>query len=181
MKLFIGCSSQNQISEEYLNNSKELLNIILKDNDLVFGASGDGIMGIAHKIAKENNRYVIGICPKMYESSFKKAPCDEEIVTETMLESTVKILAVCDVIIILPGGIGTVYEIFTSLQSKLCGEHDKPIIIYNFKGYYDPLLKFIDEMCSSSFTIKEAKNKYFVANTIDDVVRYLDSINKVSN
>ena len=67
MKLFISCSSQDTIKEEYKEQAKSLAEILSKDNDLVFGAYNKGLMGLSYDIAKKNNRKVIGICPEVYK------------------------------------------------------------------------------------------------------------------
>ena len=67
MKIFIGCSANNNIPEKYIKDCKEYLKNILKENDLIFGACNDGLMGISYRIAKKNKRNITGICPEIYK------------------------------------------------------------------------------------------------------------------
>ena len=98
--------------------------------------------------------------------------------TEEILDSTIQIIKKSDAIIVLPGGFGTVYEFFTTLQGKICEEHNLPIILYNSCGYYDELIKFIDKMYINNFTRSDIKELYSVANSIDDVIKILNNYDK---
>ena len=69
MKLFIGCSSSNDIPTEYFEDCKIFLEELMKENDLVFGACTTGLMGLAYNTALNNNREVTGICPEVYKEN----------------------------------------------------------------------------------------------------------------
>lgn len=178
MLVYIGCSANDNIPQKYLKDCEMLLDIIMENNDLIFGACNQGLMGMSYKFAKKYNRNITGICPIAYKENLKDITCDNELITNKILESTMTIIEKCDAIIILPGGFGTLYEIFTAIQSKLCNEHNKPIIIYNSCGYYNSLLSFIDNMFEQGFCSLTAKEAYSVANTIEDLTNYLNKINK---
>lgn len=92
--------------------AKKYLSGLLKDNDLVFESVRKGLMKIAYDIAKENKRKTIGICANRYKGDFKKINSDIEIVTKTISERMAKLKKESDACIILPGGIGTIYEFF---------------------------------------------------------------------
>ncbi len=180
MKIFIGCSSSDEIAEEYKRDCKNLLEKVLKDNDLVFGAYNKGLMKMSYDIAKENHRYITGICPEIYKESFNVLDCDEEITTTSIIDSTNKIYKNSDVIMILPGGFGSIYEFFTANYCKICKELDKPIILYNSNGYYDDLLSFINKAINQNIINQKETNKYFVANNPEEVIEYLNSINNIN-
>lgn len=176
MKIFVGCASSNKVEERYLEDCKILLNkLFSKNHDLVFGVSNQGLMGLSYDIAKGFNREVIGICPKAYKQDLKKINCDLEITTETIGDRTNKLIELSDVIVILPGGIGTVYEFLTTIESKRSGEFDKPILLYNSHGYYDKLLEFLDKLYSENFTLREVSNCYHISNDIEDALDFLSN------
>ena len=137
MKLFIGCSSSNDIDYKYRDDCEELLSMVLKDNDLVVSADNTGIMGLAQRVAKENQREVIGICHSLYLSDISKVDCDKKIVVDTVFDRTDQLLHYSDAILFLPGGIGTVFEIMAVIEKKRSLELDKKIIIYNSFHYFD--------------------------------------------
>lgn len=174
MRLFIGSSSSETIPEKYIKDCTKLIEVLLKDNDLVFGAYNKGLMGISYKTAKKNNRSVTGICSEFYIESFKDLECDKEEITVNMLDSTMKIYKDSDAMVLLPGGFGTIYEFFTANYSKICNEINIPIILYNSCGYYDKLLSFIDDVCKENFVKESEKGKFVVANTIEEVMEYLN-------
>lgn len=176
MRIFVGCSSIEHIPVELQEDCKKLLENLLKDNDLVFGASSEGLMGVAYKIAKKNHRLITGICPKVYETSLASLKCDQVEITHTMLESTLKIYQNSDVIVFLPGGFGSIYEFFTANYAKICKEITIPIILYNSCGYYNSLLSFIHESSSKNMIREKELGNYWVANTIDEVMTYLENI-----
>lgn len=148
MKLFIGCSSSNNISTEYFDDCKVLLEELMKENDLVFGACNSGLMWLAYNTTLKANGNITGICPETYKDDFKTLKCDTEITTKSVSERTDSVISSSDAIIFLPGGIGTIYELFTAIESKRCHEFDKPIVIYNSNGYFDKLLEFMDNVYS---------------------------------
>lgn len=112
MKLFIGCSSSNDILEKYINDCKNLLEILLKDNTLVFGASNLGLMGLSYNTAVNLGSDVIAVAPEAYKDGFKSLNCTKEILTKTVNNRTDRLILESDLILFLPGGIGTVYEFF---------------------------------------------------------------------
>ena len=176
MKLFIGGSASEEIPQKYIKDCEQLLKIILKDNDLVFGVGHKGIMGLAYQIAKEQHRFIYGLCPKAYQEEANIIQCDDLVITEAILDSTLKIFETSDVIVFLPGGYGTVFEFFTAMQSRICEEMKRPIIIYNSCGYYDPLLSFIKDMCREKFALDFLNDYFFIANTKEEVIKYLKKV-----
>ena len=178
MKLFIGASSSENISKEYIEDCTNLLEVLLKENDLVFGAYDKGLMKVSYDIAKKNKRLVTGICPEIYKESFDVLECDKEVLTTSIIDSTRKIYNNSDVIVFLPGGFGSLYEFFTANYCKICKELDKPIILYNSCGYYDELIYFINECINNKMIKEKETGNYFVANNIDEVIKYLDNIKK---
>ena len=176
MKLFIGASSNEALPKKYVDDCTYLIEILLKDNDLVFGAYNKGLMGVCYNAAKKNNKTVVGISSEFYKESFDDLECDVEEITTTMLDSTLKIYKNSDVLLFLPGSFGCLYEIFTANYSKICNEIDKPIIIYNSCGYYDKLLEFIKELSDNQLIKDHEKDKFVVFNTRDEVINYINSL-----
>ena len=111
-----------------------------------------------------------------YEEELNKLVCDEAILTDTMLESTLKIYEACDVVIFLPGGYGTVYELFTAIQSYLGGEIKQKIILYNCAGYYDKLISFLESAYKDGFILEEDYDSLVILNSVSEVVDYIKNI-----
>lgn len=173
MKIFIGCSASKDISNIYFEKIEILLNKILKENDLVFGACNSGLMEISHKIAKKNNREIIGVCPKRYKDDFKDLSCNTEIITKNITERIDKLIIESDLLLFLPGGIGTINELFTAIECKRCHEFDKPIVIYNLNGFYDKILEFLDKIYEEKFARIIDKELYFISSNEKEIIKYI--------
>lgn len=173
MKIFIGCSANNEIPSIYKKECEEYLTYLLKENDLLFGACNDGIMGIAYNIALSNKRKITGISPDFYKDNLQRIQCDKVIITKTVAERTDALIKESDILIFLPGGIGTLYELLTCIESKRGSEFDKPIIIYNCNNYYDKFFEFIDIMQKEGFATKEVLSNFHVSDSLNDTISYI--------
>ena len=174
MKIFIGCSSSNEISDEYKIVTKYLTDELSKDNDLVFGCEDRGLMGICYKSFLEKNRKIIGICYEMYKDDLEGLKLDEVHMVKTLEESNKLLCDMSDIILILPGAYGTLSEFFNILEEKRTNIHGKDIIIFNINGFYDGMLDMMN------LIYKKVSNKYNfnslckVFNTVDEVCDYLN-------
>ena len=177
MKIFVGCSSKNEIPSKYKDDCTKLLEKLFIDNDLVFGAYDSGLMGISYHEALKNKKEVIGICPDAYKEDFKDLNCTKEIVTKNVSERIDNLISESDICLFLPGGIGTINELFLALESKRCHEFDKPIIIYNSCGFFDELLLFLEKIYNESFTMEYIKESYFVSSNVDELLDYISNLN----
>ena len=176
MKIFIGCSSREYIPEKYIKACDQYLETLFKlDNDLVFGAYNKGLMKLSYQKALKYKHKVIGISPEIFKEDLKKINCHKEIITKSISERTDKLIEESEALIFLPGGIGTIHELFTSIESKRSGEFDKPIIIYNCFGYFDKLLLFLDDMYNQNFTSTSIKKCYYVTTNIEDTIEHLNN------
>lgn len=174
MKLFIGLSASSLIDKKYYEESRKFLNIIMKNNDLVFGGCKSGLMSLAYDITKESNNKVIGICPERYKNDFLELSCDREIITDNISSRTNELFKEADALIFLPGGIGTIQELFSAIEFKRCHEFDKPIVIYNINNYFDKLLMFLDNVYQEKFARLVDKELYLVSTNIEEIKKYLN-------
>lgn len=180
MKIAVCGSSSNDINLKYIESSKTLLEQVFKgDNDLVFGAMNSGIMGISYKTAKLNNRKVIGIAPEIYKDDFKELDCDTEILTKSVNDRTEALINNSDILLFLPGGIGTLYEIMAAIEMKRSKEFDKPIIVYNETGFFDELLQMLDKVYAKKFTGPNVRFSYNIANDCRAVMDLLTKYNSL--
>lgn len=176
MDIFIGCSSSEYISNKYLEDSKIFLEkLFSSNNDLIFGVCSNGLMGLSHDIALKHGRYVTGICPELYMKQFNDVSCNEETITKTVGERIKRVIDESDVLLFLPGGIGTVYELFTAIEWKRSCEFDKPIIIYNLFGHFNKLFEFLDMIYDRGFTSREIEKCYYVCDNVSDALNYIDN------
>lgn len=174
MKVFIGCSSREEIPEEYKKDCKDYLEKIFEENnDLVFGADNKGFMGLSYETAQKFERKIIGICPELYKKDFENLNCTTEIIAKNVGERTDEMIKNSDALVFLPGGLGTVYELFTAIETKRSHEHAKPIIIYNSCDYFDRLIKLLEKMYDENFTAEKYKEVYYISNSAEDTINYI--------
>lgn len=174
MKIFVGCSSSNDIDKKYLDECRTLLDKVLQDNDLVFGAYNNGIMGIAYNIAIKNNRKITAICPKAYTDDLKELKYDKEIITNNISERTRKLIDESDLLLFLPGGIGTYNELFNAIDCKRSHEYNKPIIIFNSNGFYDKFIEMMEQNYQEKFSKSIDKLNYIITNSISETIKIVN-------
>ena len=171
MLVFIATTSYDDIPQKYLDDCKDILNNVLSNNDLIFGACGRSVMGLAYNSAKAHHRKIIGVCPTAYQDDFDGADYDEKIITPTITEATNIMLERSDIILVLPGGFGTIYEFSQAIQNMLCGAYSKPIIIYNSHGFFDNLLEHIKKLQTEKFVDDKTLKLFKVVSTKSDLLK----------
>lgn len=181
MNIFVGCSSDDNIDKKYRDDCSNYLKELLKNNNLVFGAYNSGLMGLSYEITHLLNGEVIGVCSKNRINDLNDLECSKKIITEEVIERTKSIIKNSDVLVFLPGGLGTMHELFTAIECKRCNEFDKPIIIYNSCGYYDKLLILLEQMYKESFMQEKVSNNYYVSNSVIDTISYIKQYYNKSN
>lgn len=173
MNIFVGCSASNDISSEYYSYCKNYLNDLLKDNNLIFGASDEGIMGMAYYSASNAGNKIIGVCPKIYKDNLKYINCCKEVITDTIIERTDKLFKYADALVFLPGGLGTLHELFTAIEMKRNGEFDKPIVLYNCQKFFDKLLDYFPFLIENGFVKSDISEIFYVSHSAQDTLKYL--------
>lgn len=119
---------------------------------LVYGGGNVGLMGIAANAALEAGGKVIGIIPAdIADKEVGHVGVTELQVVDSMHERKMRMAKLADGIIALPGGLGTLEELFEMLTWAQLGFHNKPIGLVNVAGYYDLLLSFLDRMVDERF------------------------------
>jgi len=144
--VFCGSSSG---TEEIYTAQAILLGQTLADRniELVYGGANVGLMGAVADGVLNNGGKVIGVLPNFLRSKEIAHPqLTELILVDTMHERKTKMNDLCDGVIALPGGFGTLDELFEMLTWAQLGLHKNPIAILNVDGYYDALIIFIQTM-----------------------------------
>lgn len=173
MKIFISCSSQDTIKEEYKVKAKELASQLAKDYDLIFGSSNHGLMGIVYEEFLKNNRNITGICYKMYESLLDELKLDEVIKVNSLSESTNALINNSDALIFMPGAYGTIEELIEAIELKRTKVHDKKIIIYNINNYFDELINTFEKTYEEGCVSTKYSDLVFVTDNKDNLIKYL--------
>lgn len=138
---------------------------------VVYGGANVGLMGAVANGALQNGGEVIGVLPYFLQSKeIAHTGLTELILVESMHERKTKMNDLCDGVIALPGGFGTLEEFFEMLTWGQLGLHKKPIAILNINGFYDPLLEMMQTMVNKGL-LKDTNHKMvLVSNTIDELL-----------
>lgn len=143
---------------------------------LVYGGGSLGLMGEVARATLNTGGKVTGIIPKFlteHERMLREA--DDLIVTADMHERKMLMFERSDAFVALPGGIGTLEELVEQLTWSQLGQHGKPIVIVNIKGFWDPFLSLLSHMREQAFIRSELDVGFTVVDQAEDVVPFLKS------
>lgn len=119
---------------------------------LVYGASADGLMGAVADAAMRAGGHVIGVIPRhLARHDPIKTDIDECHVVDTMHERKTMMYGLADAFIALPGGLGTLDELFEILTWRKLGLHGKPVVALNVDGYFDALVRLVELAAAEGF------------------------------
>lgn len=119
---------------------------------LVYGAGDVGLMGVVARSAQAAGGETFGVIPEhLVRREVGKSDLTTYVVTETMHERKKVMLYNADAVVVLPGGPGSLDELFEALTWRQLGLHDKPILVLNIEGYWDKLRQLVDHMLEQGF------------------------------
>jgi uncharacterized protein (TIGR00730 family) len=171
--LCVFCGS-NFNGDPILKQTVELLAevMISRNITLVFGGGKVGVMGLLADVILQKGGKAIGVIPKfLMEKEVGHTGLTELHIVENMHQRKQLMSDLCDGVIMLPGGFGTLEEFFEVLTWLQLGLHNKPIGVLNVNGFYDFLLKQMDVMVEQQF-LKPANRKLVL--TSGDAIELVD-------
>ena len=149
--------------------------LLERDNHLVYGGAKIGIMGtIAQRVIDGGGR-VIGIIPEFLKKKEVVHPkLYKLITTKNMNDRKLKMLTLSDGFVTLPGGFGTLEELFEIATALQLGQHKKPIGLLNINGFYDELLASLQKMVSMGFVKQHNLDLVLVDTTVEGLLSKMD-------
>jgi len=173
-RICVNCGSNPGAKPEYIQAARAMGLILVKNKiELVYGGSNVGLMAEVADTVLGSGGEVIGIIPISFADKVSHNGLTELRIVHSMHERKQMMFDLSDGFIALPGGLGTLDEIFELLTWTQLGLHKKPCGILNVCGYYDHLLKFLDYAVAEMFIKREHWNMILVE---DDPVKLLDKI-----
>lgn len=134
---------------------------------LVYGAGDVGLMGAVARAAQEAGAETLGVIPiHLLSLEVGKRDLTQFIVTEDMHERKKVMYMNSDAIVVMPGGAGSLDELFEVLTWRQLGLHDKPIILLNTGGYWEPLLALLDHIIAQGFAEASLRDYLSVAGDV---------------
>ena len=141
---------------------------------MVYGGGSVGLMGKVARSALEHGCPVFGIIPEILTTKeLMGYPIGELMVVATMHERKAKMAAMSDAFVALPGGFGTLDELFEAITWAQIGLHRKPIGLLNVDGFFDPLVHYVDHCVTEGF-IRPHHRQLFLVD--DHAGRLLDRL-----
>ena len=171
MKIGVFCSANSNIDTDFFSLTRELGTWIgQKGHTLVFGGCNMGLMECIAQSVHEAGGSTIGVVPQVIEKGGKVSDfVDVNIACDNLSDRKDLMLLQSDVLIALPGGIGTLDEIFSVAAAHTIGYHNKRVIIYNMKGFWDSTIRMLDDLQSQGLIRGSWRNYIQIANSMEQI------------
>ena len=143
--------------------------------DLVYGGGRLGLMGLIADSVLAAGRNVYGVIPQaLVDIEVAHLGLTELHTVANMHERKAKMTDLADAFLALPGGIGTLDELFEAWSWNALGYHKKPFCLLNVEGYWDGMIEFIDHATTSGFLSAQRRSQLLVADTPERALDLLD-------
>lgn len=171
MNICIFCSANSNIPTEYFERTSELGTWMgANGHTLVFGGCDLGLMECVAKAVHDAKGMTVGVVPTIVEKGGKVSDyVDVKILCDNLSDRKDLMIERSDVIIALPGGVGTLDEIFTVLAAASIGYHNKRVILYNISGFWDSLIAMLDDLKARGVLRAGFDDTVKVAHTLDEI------------
>ena len=173
--LAVFCGSRPGINPIYLQHATELGSILARRNvTMIYGGGKKGLMGCIADSAMHGGGSVKGVIPRvLIEWEHQHDSISELMVVDDMHIRKRKLYELCDAAIILPGGFGTLDELFEILTWNQLSIHDKKIFIMNSGGFYDHLLTHMHKLAAEGFLYGNLDEQITVLNEPGQLAGYI--------
>ena len=153
-RVCVYCGSADAVDARYRDAARELGDALAKAGiDVVYGGGRVGLMGLMADAALAAGGRVVGIIPGLLRDAELAHQGATELVIAGSMHDRKRLMAErADAFAILPGGIGTLDEMFEILTWRHLGLHDKPVFLVDVDGYWQPLLRLLDHLVVHRFT-----------------------------
>ncbi len=179
MRICVFGAASPTIDAEYIQKVEAMGKTMAeRGHSLVFGGGANGLMGAAARGVHAGGGYVLGVIPKFFGDESVEAiyeQSDKLIEPDTMRERKQIMEDNADAFIITPGGIGTFEEFFEILTLKQLCRHNKPIAIYNIKGYYNEIVTVLKTAMAKNFIRDNCSDLYFISEDVNELFAYIET------
>jgi uncharacterized protein (TIGR00730 family) len=171
-RVCVFCGSSDDVAAAYLEAAHAAgVAVARRGKTLVFGGGGTGMMGRLADGAREAGGPVIGVLTEQFDTPALRYPrLTEKHVVPTMHQRKAMMAQLSGAFLALPGGYGTLEELFEMLCWAQLGLHQRPIGLLNIGGYYDPLLAVIDQARREGFIYQEHRDLFFTAAAPEELL-----------
>ncbi len=182
MNICIYGAASKTLDKKFIESVENLGQIFAeRGHNLIFGGGKNGLMGAAARgFEKGGCKSVVGIAPKFFNTDgvlFER--CSEYIYPDTMRERKALLEERSDAFVAVPGGIGTLDELFEIATLRSLGQHSKPIVLFNVFGFFNPMLNMLDGYEELGF-LKNFRKLVFVSESPEEIAEYLENYNRLT-
>lgn len=172
MRIAVFCSSSPTIDPKFIDLAFELGEGIARSGaELVSGGGHISAMGAISRGARSVGGRTVGIIPqKLVDIEFADRESDELIVVDSMRTRKAKIEDLSDAFITLPGGLGTLEELFEIWVGRYLSFHNKPVVILDPYGIYEPLHNLVEHLEAQNFVKPGMRELVHWATTVDEAI-----------
>ena len=174
-RITVFCGSSLGTDNIYKEQAYLLGKTLAKNNiEVVYGGANIGLMGTMADGVLSAKGKITGVLPEFLQGKeIAHQNLTKLIITESMHERKIKMHELSDGIISLPGGYGTLEELFEMLTWGQLGLHEKPIAILNINGFYDELKSLIQTMVDKGFLKKINQEMLLISDDIEDLINMM--------
>ena len=175
-RLAVYCGSAGGSSEVFADATRATASAMVRAGvDLVYGGGRLGLMGLVADSVLAAGGRVYGVIPQaLVDIEVAHVGLTELHTVANMHERKAKMTDLADAFLALPGGIGTLDELFEAWSWNALGYHKKPFCLLNVEGYWDGMIEFIDHATQCGFLSNSRRRQLLVAETPEEALEKLD-------
>lgn len=176
MNICVFCASNDTVSEKYRQVARQLGTYLAEnEHTLVYGGATGGLMSEVANAAHKASGSIIGVIPrKIVEVGRSSTICDQLFQVEDMSERKEMMKEFADLLIVLPGGIGTLDELFDVLSSGMIGYHDTPTVLVNCDQFYQGLIMQLDTIKKEKLAHEERATEFVITTSLEETLAIIN-------
>jgi uncharacterized protein (TIGR00730 family) len=175
-RLAVYCGSATGTDPLFADAARDLGRVMVdRGLELIYGGGRLGLMGIIADTVIEAGGVAYGVIPRaLVDKEVAHTGLTDLYTVTTMHERKAKMTELCDAFVCLPGGIGTLDEMFEAWTWNALGYHAQPFALLNVAGFWTPFVEFMTHVSESGFLSKRRLTQMIVADTPDKAINLLD-------
>jgi predicted Rossmann-fold nucleotide-binding protein len=177
MRVTISSSSSTNIDQKYYDESRKVLEYLADEGfDLNWGSADYSIMGLCYEVFRDKGRNIYGYTSEKYKGDIERLPDATHTVYEDTFDLKKHIFTDADLVLILPGGTGSISEFFAYLEEIRSNDKDTKLVVYNVDHQYDCIKVLIDSLIKEGFNKESIYDYYEEASSVEQLREIVESL-----
>lgn len=176
-KLAVYCGARPGVDESYISMAREFGEAMAKNGlDLVYGGGRFGLMGTVANAVLDNGGQAYGVITEELNSRNTSLKRLKDLkITKNMDLRKEAMMKMADGLVALPGGLGTLEEVVQAASWTGVGDNEKPVCLFNYNHFYDPLKKELAIMHEDGFLEKEYQDAVCFTDSFDEMLKFMNN------